>query len=659
MIIATAGHVDHGKTSLVRLLTGVDTDRLQEERRRGLSISLGFAYRKSAAGHSIGFVDVPGHRRFLNNMIAGIGGIDAGMLVVDANEGVMPQTLEHLRVMQLLGVDDFIAVITKIDRAEPVRIRAVRDAIQDLVPGSRILPVSNVTGEGRLELLAVLDELAAGCTSSTVRGRFRLSVDRAFVLKGAGLIVTGTATSGRVAVGESLRLLTSRSPRVGIQVRVRSLHVQGEPAQSGTAGQRCALNLVGDLHWQAVARGDWLTEPGSTTPSRRFDARVRLLGDVPHPLRHLQTVKVYLGAARLRARAFFLEGAVMADHRPDDAAPAGGDRLVQFILDRELQVSWGDRFLLQDDGETFIIGGGTVLGPNAPQRRKARTQRLQYLAAMTLGSPAEVLECLLLRDSQFVDFGELRQSLNLRDDEADALAASPSLAERTVRLRSAIGDWLLPRGRFDEMKAELYRLVRQWHASHPTDAGIQVDALFRSVGGTVPRPLYTAILDALVRERSLALVGGLVKRRDYRPSSSPQLQEAWAQLREYLAQAGFRIPLFSEIDRDLALGRELRTAVIGSALKAGLLRQISARRVVLPDTLKKMAVAISALADRCGGFSVIEAKEQLGLGRDLTIEVLEYFDSVRFTRRSGNSREVMDRGLPDRLFAAPGTQRGK
>lgn len=654
MIIATAGHVDHGKTSLVRLLTGVDTDRLEEERRRGLSITLGFAYWKSDAGHSIGFVDVPGHRRFLNNMIAGVGGIDVGMLVVDANEGIMPQTLEHLRIMRLLEVDDYIAVITKIDRAEPVRIRAVHAAIQHLLPGSRILPVSNVTGEGKLELLAVLDEMAACHRNSAVRGRFRLSVDRAFVLKGVGLVVTGTATSGRVAVGDSLQLLTSQAPRMGIRVRVRSLHVQGEPAQSGAAGQRCALNLAGDIHWQAIARGDWLTEPAGTPPGIRFDARVRLLEDVSHPLRHLQTVKVYLGAARLRARAFFLDGTAAADHCPYDAAPASGDRLMQFILERELQVSWGDRFLLQDDGETFIIGGGTVLSPNAPQRRKTRTQRMQYLEAMTLGSPAEILECLLLRDSQLVDFGEFRQSLNLRDDEADALAASPSMTERTVRLRSGTGDWLLPRGRFDETKAELYRAVRQWHASHPTDAGIQIDALFRLLGGTVPRPLYTAILDALVRARSLALVGGLVKCREYRPSSSPQLQEAWVQLREYLAQAGFRIPLFSEIDRDLALGSKLRTAVIGSALKAGRVRQISARRVVLLDTLEQMAAAINTLADRCGSFSVIEAKAQLGLGRDLTIEVLEYFDSVRFTRRSGNSRTVMDKGLPDRLFAAPG-----
>ena len=659
MIIATAGHVDHGKTSLVRLLTGVDTDRLEEERRRGLSITLGFAYRRSGAGDSIGFIDVPGHRRFLNSMIAGVGGIDAGMLVVDANEGVMPQTLEHLRIMQLLGVDEYVVVITKIDRAEPVRIRDVQGAIRKLLPGSRVFCVSSLTGEGKPELLAVLDDMAARRSNRAVRGRFRLSVDRAFVLKGAGLIVTGTATSGRVTPGDSLQLLTAQSSKVGTQVRVRSLHVQGEPAQSGAAGQRCALNLAGDLHWQDVARGDWLTDPAVAPPSLRFDARVRLLEEVPHPLHHLQTVKIYLGAARRRAKAFFLDGATAPDTRPHDAAPSGGDRLMQFILERELQVCWGDRLLLQDDSEAFIIGGGTVLGPNAPRRRKTRTRRMQYLEAMTLDSPTAILERLLLRDALFVDFGELRQSLNLRDDEADVLASRAAMAERAVRLRSGSDDWMLPRELLDGKKAELYQSVRQWHASHPTDAGIQVDVLLRMLDGALPRPLYRTILAILVRERSLALVGGLVKCREYRPSSSPQLQKAWLQLSDYLAQAGFRIPLFSEIERDLAFGSVLRTAVIGSALQAGRVRQISDRRVASLDTLGQIAASINALAERCGSFTVIEAKAQLGLGRDLAIEVLEYFDSVRFTQSSGNSRMVMDKDLPNRLFAAPSASRGR
>lgn len=652
MIVATAGHVDHGKTSLVKLLTGVDTDRLEEERRRGLSIDLGFAYLKTAAGRSIGFIDVPGHRRFLNNMIAGISGIDAGLLVVDAGEGVMPQTLEHLRVMQLLGVDDYIAVITKIDRVDPVSIRAACDAIRNLLPHATVVTISSVTGEGKPELLAALDELADRHGQREARGRFRLSVDRAFVLRGTGLVVTGTAASGRASIGDSLQLLTSRSPTTGVKVRVRNLHVNGEPAPSGCAGQRCALNVVGDVYWKDVGRGDWILASGCAAPSLRFDAAVRLVEDVPRPLQHLQPVKLYHGAGRLRARAFFLDGVPTANPRSKAARAPDGYRFMQFILEHELPVSWGDRFLVQDDGEATILAGGTVLAPNAPQRRKTRTPRLQYLEAMALGDPARMLERLLLQDLQFVDFAELRRSLHLRDDEADALARDPRLAAATVRLKSGTGDWLLPRQRWNEAMAGIYTAVRTWHGTHPTAEGIGTDALYVLMNKVLPRPLFVATLDALARQGSLMAANGLVKCRDHRPSVTPQLQQAWLRLHEFLTEGGFRIPLFSEIDRDLGLGSKLRMMVVGTALKAGQVRQISPKRVALPATLRLIAARINALADRSGNFSVIEAKEQLGLGRDLTIELLEYFDSVRFTRRCGNGRQVLDKGLPDRLFAA-------
>lgn len=652
LIVATAGHVDHGKTSLVKLLTGTDTDRLEEERRRGLSIDLGFAYLKTAAGRSIGFIDVPGHRRFLNNMIAGISGIDAGLLVVDAGEGVMPQTLEHLTVMRLLGVEDHVVAITKIDRADPAGTRAAGEAVRALLPHARVVAVSSVTGAGKTELLAALDELAERHGQREARGRFRLSVDRAFVLQGAGLVVTGTAASGAVAVGDSLQLFTSRSPANGVKVRVRSLHVNGEPAPAGRAGQRCALNLVGDVHWKDVERGDRLIASGCAAPGLRFDAAVNLLADVTRPLQHLQPVKLYHGAGRLRARAFFLDGAPAADARPEAARAAAGQRLVQFILERELPVSWGDRFLVQDDGETTLLAGGTVLAPNAPQRRRTRPPRLQYLEAMTLGDPARALERLLLEDAQFVDFVEFRRSLNLRDDEADALATDPRFAEAVVRLKNGTDDWLLPRQRWNETMAAIYAAVRHWHATHPTAEGIGTDALFAPVSKTLSRALFMATLDALVRQGSLVVANGLVKSRDHRPSAVPQLQQAWQRLHGFLIQGGFRIPLFSEIDRDLGLGTKVRMAVVGSALKAGRVRQVSAKRVALPATLRQIAAEINALAERSGSFSVIEAKEQLGLGRDLTIELLEFFDSVRFTRRRDNGREVIDKGLPERLFAS-------
>lgn len=349
MIVATAGHVDHGKTSLVRQLTGVNTDRLAEEQRRGMTIDLGFAYRQTAAGASIGFIDVPGHRRFINTMIAGIRGVDLGMLVVDAGEGVMPQTWEHLRVLDLLGVRETVAVISKIDRVPSAQVAELSQTLQGLLPGAPIFPVSNLTGEGLAALQAALEARAEGPSSVAPRGYFRLSVDRAFVLKGAGLIVTGTAMAGRVAVGDSLCLYTAASGSAGIRVRVRSLHAQDRPATQADAGQRCALNLVGDVARDDIARGDMLADARCGPPGLRFDACLRLLDDLPFTLRHLQPVKLYLGARRLSARVYFLD--------TESVSSVGQTRRVQFILKAPLQVCWGDRFLIQDDSESVILGG--------------------------------------------------------------------------------------------------------------------------------------------------------------------------------------------------------------------------------------------------------------------------------------------------------------
>ena len=642
MIVATAGHVDHGKTSLVRQLTGVNTDRLEEEQRRGMTIALGFAYRKTASGHSIGFIDVPGHRRFINTMISGIRGVDLGMLVVDANEGLMPQTLEHVRVMDLLGVRDTLAVITKTDRVAPAQVHALDSTLRSLLPAAPVFPVSNLTGAGIAELQAELEARATASRARAVRGHFRLSVDRAFVLKGTGLIVTGTAIAGRVAVGDSLRLYTAKSGSAGIKVRVRGIHAQDEAAATGQAGQRCALNLTGDVSRDDIERGDMLAD-ARCVPGLRFDARLRLLDDLPFPLKHLQPVKLYLGARRLSARVYFLD----AGPPPTDV---GRERLVQFILKEALQVCWGDRFLIQDDSESVILGGGTVLSPHAPQWHKRHPPRLARLRAMYREEPAEILRAWLEAEGPPVDLNEFKAALNLRDVELDALLALPGLAER-VRVGQADGDWLLMREDWAAHRAGLYQQVADWHEAHPMDAGMPRARLLQAPGGTLPAAFAAATLEALLQEKRLQPDGGQVRCANHRRVVSPLVEAAWLRLQTFLTRGGFRIPLLSEIERELRLDRKLQAEVVATALKAGNLRQISPKRVCLPAVLHRLAAEINRLAARQESFTVIEAKTHLDLGRDLTIEILEYFDSIRFTERQGNGRRVRDADLPRRIFA--------
>lgn len=640
MIVATAGHVDHGKTSLVRQLTGVNTDRLEEEQRRGMTIALGFAYRKTDSGQVIGFIDVPGHRRFINTMIAGIRGVDLGMLVVDAGEGVMPQTREHVRVMELLGVRDTLAVVTKTDRVSPEQLRAVSGAVGGLLPGVRVFPVSSLTGEGMGDLQAELAARAEGQQGQEARGHFRLSVDRAFVLKGVGLIVTGTAMAGRVAVGDSLLLYTAKSGSEGIKVRVRGIHAQDEAAATGQAGQRCALNLVGDVEREDIGRGDMLADARCGAPGLRFDARLRLLDDLPFPLKHLQPVKLYLGARRLSARVYFLE---------TDGTSSGqaGERLVQFILRKPLQVCWGDRFLIQDDSESVVLGGGRVLGPAAPQWHKRKPARLARLAAFGHDHPAAILGAWLAAGMGPVDLAAFQTALNLRDDELAALLSLPQGAG-WLRLRGDHGDWLLNAGDWDAQREQLLALVADWHQAHPMDAGMPQALLLR--GGAGPAFL-AAVLAALAQEKRLLLAGGRVSCAGYRATLPPALEAGWERLQAYTAERGFHLPLLSEIERDLGLGAKVQGAVIALALKSGQLVQVSAKRVTLPTVLQGLAVAIQGLAARQAVFSVIETKTHLGLGRDLTIEILEYFDSVKFTRREGSGRQLRDADWARRMAA--------
>lgn len=475
-----------------------------------------------------------------------------------------------------------------------------------------------------------------------VRGHFRLSVDRVFIIKGIGLIVTGTAIAGRVAVGDSLCLYTARSPNEGITVRVRSIHAQDQAAATGEAGQRCALNLVGDVDCAGIERGDMLAD-ARCVPGLRFDACLRLLDDLPFPLKHLHTVKLYVGARRLSARVYFLD-----TNTPPTAA--GPERLVQFILKEPLQVCWGDRFLIQDDSESVILGGGAVLNPHAPQWHKRQPSRLARLREMNRQEPADILHAWLATDGPPIDLNEFKVALNLQNGELDALMALPDLASH-MRVRKAGGDWLLTQAAWIGHQDKLYHQVADWHEAHPMDAGMPSPRLSQTRGELHSAAFAAATLEALLQDKRLQLDGALVRCAHHRPALSPVLEAAWQHLQVFLNERGLRIPLLSEIERELRLDPKVQTTVIAIAVKAGRLHQVSPKRVTLPTVLQCLAAEIHRLAGQQELFTVIEAKTHLGLGRDLTIEILEYFDRIHFTQRQGTGRRIKDADLPHKTFA--------
>jgi selenocysteine-specific elongation factor len=379
MIVGTAGHIDHGKSALVRALTGVDTDRLKEEKERGISIDLGFAYLPGADGPVLGFVDVPGHEKFVRNMLAGATGIDYVLLVIAADDGIMPQTREHLAIVDLLGITHGLVAQTKIDLVPGERCAVVADDIREALratglSGAKIFPVSTVTGAGIDALRTALLAAARSFGARPAGGRFRLAVDRCFSLTGAGTIVTGAVLSGAVAVGDSVVV----SP-VGLRARVRSIHAQNQRAQRGCAGERCALNLVGEgVDRHAIARGTVVLDPFLHAPTDRIDASLQLLAGETRPLAHWTPVRLHHAAVEVGARAALLEEAPIAP---------GARGRVQLVLERPIAAAMGDRFVLRDTSASRTIGGGRFIDLRAPQRRRRTPARRAQLDALALEDP--------------------------------------------------------------------------------------------------------------------------------------------------------------------------------------------------------------------------------------------------------------------------------
>ncbi len=648
MIIATAGHVDHGKTSLVKNLTGIDTDRLAEEKRRGLSINLGFAYQTVAdSGNSqrLGFIDVPGHSRFINTMIAGVTGIDLAMIVVAADEGPMPQTLEHIDVMNLLGVSNYLLVITHIDKANQQQIDAVAESMLarlNQINSSIAVPVftvNNLNRDGVAELKTYLENLAKTHKLRSAHGFFRMSIDRAFTLKGIGLIVTGTALSGTIKSGDSLQLLPLRQA-----VRIRSIRAEDEAVDIAHAGQRCALNIVGDIEKHQVKRGDWLIDKNAGPSSHRIDAQVELLTSAPFSIKHLSPIKLHLEAKLISAKLFLL-----GDKHESNKLVAGDSSLAQLIIDGEIVCCRGDRFLIRDDSESVTLGGGIILDPWAPKTGKSSSERLEYLAAMTKNSFTVAVQFLL--DKQLLlDLSKLRLAWNLKPPEAEKLLLNSGITQYTVLINSEERQFLLTNEYQKELETQLIQQLSHWHTAKPTAKGFPVAQLQHAFSAHITVNLFKALLVPLLKNNTITLVNGLVSIARHQPTMPDEFTRQWLLIENFLAEPNNQLSTIGDLQIALDLEKKQCNSLINQAKRNQQLIQIGERRYVLPKVMHALAEAVNNLAADNKPFSVVDCKNHLNLGRTPTIELLEYFDSIRFTERQGNNRIVLNANVPARHF---------
>ncbi len=628
-IVGTAGHIDHGKTSLVKVLTGQDTDRLKEEKERGISIDLGFAHLDLPDGTQAGVIDVPGHERFVRNMLAGAHGIDFVLFTVAADDGVMPQTEEHFDIVRLLGVTQGLFVITKADLATPARIREVEEEIEMLASGTPfegapMLPFSAITREGLPALQAAIVAGLARCAKTEPEAYFRMPVDRAFTLQGHGLVVTGTAHTGKVKVGEHLICLPG-----GERFRVRSIQVHGQTLENAGWGQRVALNLVGS-EAASVKRGQVVCHEKLARTSQRFDAHVEIPRAGARGLRSHQRVRVHLGTAEITAKLVFLQG--------KDKVESNQSAYCQITLDEPALVMRGDRFILRDEVARRTLGGGIVLHPWATRHKQREEGGLAKLEALRGGDFAALVDLLLTEsESPSLPLDSICQFFNLTANDA---AVRLSKIKSAQKLNLEGEQLFVSQLRWQSLGEAAIRLVGQFHKAQPLGAGMDLEDLRAKLRAGLTPAVYRYLIDQRVAAKVLAREGNLVRLPGHSVNVGGAEKALMDKVLGILAADEMAPPDLAAIEK---LTEAPKPRLI-EALKL-LERQGDVVRVGSELCFKASAVdkVRAALREHLIQHSTITAagfRDLIGSTRKYVIPFLEYFDRTGFTIRVGDNRKL-------------------
>jgi len=629
VIIGTAGHIDHGKTSLVRLLTGQETDRLQAERERGISIELGFAH-YDIDGRRFGVVDVPGHERFIRNMLAGAHGIDLVLFVVAADDGVMPQTEEHLDILHLLGVRRGIFVLTKIDLVDTSRVAEVRADIEVLacdtaLEGAPICAVSNATGEGLDALRAEIARQVASLPPRTARGYFRLPIDRAFVLQGHGVVVTGTAVSGTVSEGDLLAIRP-----LDAEVRARSVQVHGVSVRQASAGQRVAINLSGADPKQA-ARGQVLADPRLRFMTDRFDCRFEVRPAARRPIRSFDRIRVYIGTAERMARLIVLGG-------HEELAPKSSG-FCQVALDEPILAAAGDRFIARTEAATRTIGGGAIVQPFATRHRAREEGLEEALAALEKGgAPARVHALLGLLHEFAAEVERVAQALGLTVEEVRAAAAAEP---RIIALpEAAQPEALTSREKWERLGTVVREALAAFHRAHPLVAGMELESLRSRLPVPLPPKLFRPAVARLQSEGVVAREEALVRLPSHRVRLDRAEQDVAARVREAIANGRFTPPDVRQLQADLKLPQPRLLEILQVLEKEGALVRVAPDLYFDAAALERARGLLGEFLAEKPEITAAEFRNLLSASRKYAIALLDHFDRAAVTVRVGDARRL-------------------
>jgi len=615
IIAGTAGHIDHGKSALVRALTGIDTDRLKEEKQRGISIDLGFAHLQLSQNLRVAFIDVPGHERFIKNMLAGVGGIDLVLFVIAADESIKPQTREHFDICRLLGIERGIVVLTKSDLVDNDILDLVRLEVDEFVQGSflenaPVIPVSSTAGAGLPGLRAELEKIAAGIRERDSSHYFRLPIDRAFSMRGFGTVVTGTLISGTVRLEQEVELHPARK-----RLRIRGIQVHGASVDRASAGQRTALNIAG-VEPDELARGMMLAEAGRFHSVQQIDCVFDLLPSA-RPLKHRAPVHFHSGTAEVEAEVRLIERT--------EAIPPGSRGYVRFLLRDPLQLLPGDRFIVRMFSPVITIGGGTILDIGAP--RRGTSDRLRVLESAPLAGKI----ALLVRESRYgMSMPELVSRLGLL--EADVRKAAASTQAVVIE---APQFWLLDPAWVSGRIEKIQEILKQFHRVNPLLAGLSKEELrSRQLPGAPP-----FLLDALLaRARTIAADGESVRLASHKVALKQDEEEAANKIESAFRSAGLAVPFVQEVLAKSGVEAARARTILQLLLREKKLVRISDELVFHPTAIQTLR---EMLARHKGArFSVPEFKDWTGVSRKYAIPLLEFLDREHITRREGDLRLV-------------------
>jgi len=629
LILGTAGHIDHGKTSLVKALTGIDCDRLPEEKARGITIDIGFAHLDLGEYH-LGIVDVPGHERFIKNMLAGATGIDLCCLVVAADDGVMPQTREHLEILQLLGLRHGVIALTKADLVDATSREVVMLEVRELVRGTflesaPLVATSAQTGEGLDELRAALRQVCQACTDAVDHDWFRLAIDRVFVVQGHGTVVTGSVTSGRLRVGEEVEWLPRRE-----RLRVRGLQHHDRPVEEVGRGMRAAINLAGVKH-EELQRGQELATPGLLVPSRVLTTRLHVAGDLGRPLKHRAPVRLHLGAAEVMGSVALLDA---------DVLRAGQWGLAQLFLDEPVMAVWGQPFVLRSPSAEQTLGGGQVLQPVAGKIRRRHLEILERIERLWTGTlAARAREVAWFTGFAGLTAFDLMRGLACSTPQATELLTELTAAGHLLPLTVAGQRTLLVAAdRLHDLNERLVKLLRQWHEQSPLMATHDRAKLQAQFGYAGDEALVAAVVDRLLAKKVLVGDGRRVAWAEHKPKLSQAQRKLKEKIVAVYRSAGFQPPEMESFTAQAGGQASALKDLFEVCVAEGLLVAVGGGFYLHAEHEAEMRRRVLARLAEGKGLTVAEIRDLLGTSRKYAVPFCEYLDRIGVTRREGDLR---------------------